>query len=70
MTGVAAMYISDWTPPETREDVDGDAQGGGIVRPILALIVIVAITVAAMFACNYSSDAMVCTPYAAEVEAC
>jgi len=64
------MYVSDWTPPETLEDVDRDAQGGGIVRPLLALIVIVAITAAAMFACDYSSDGMVCTPHAAEVEAC
>jgi hypothetical protein len=54
------MYVTDRVPPEAAEKGDLDARDDGIVRQLIALVVIVALTIAAVFACNYTREGMVC----------
>ena len=54
------MYVTDRVPPEAPEEGDLDARDDGIVRPLIALVVVVALTVATVFACSYTSDGLAC----------
>ena len=54
------MYVTERVFTEASDEGDLGARDDGIVRPLIALVVIVALTVATVFACNSTNGGMAC----------
>lgn len=55
------MYISEWIPPDVHHEGQTDLGDGGISRPLVALVIVMAIAVAGVLACDYVQARAACT---------
>lgn len=55
------MHISEWIPPDVLDERQTDLGDGGIGRPLVALVVVIAIAAAGMLAGDYVQARAACT---------
>lgn len=55
------MYVSDWVPPGTDGEAPAEARDGGVGRPLVAVVALVAAAVLGVLACDYALTLMECT---------
>ena len=58
------MHISNWTPPNLDADLgaddDDDVADDGVRRPLMALLLVIAVAGGLILACNYATQRLVC----------